>query len=91
MAKTKAGASVETAIHKVEKEAKESGCWGCHHKPSSMGSHAGGGAVYGMGLIGALVFYIQHASSFTDGLLGILKALIWPAMVIYQVLTTLKM
>ncbi len=90
MAKTKAEAAVETAIHEVAKEAKESGCCGGHQN-KNMGTNAGGGAVYGLGLIGALVYFIQHATSFGDGLLGVLKALVWPAMVIYQVLTTLKM
>jgi hypothetical protein len=54
------------------------------------GGH-GGGAIYGLGLIGALVYYIQHASNFADGLLGVLKAIVWPALLIWQVLTTLKM
>ncbi len=48
-------------------------------------------AVYGLGLIGALVYYIQHATTFGMGVLGVLKAIVWPAMLIYQVLTTLKM
>lgn len=55
------------------------------------GAAAGGGAVYGFGLIGALVFYIQHATSFLDGLLGILKAIVWPALVVYQLLGFFKL
>lgn len=47
-------------------------------------------AVYGIGLIGALVYFIQHAHSFPDGLLGILKALVWPALIVYQLLGFLK-
>lgn len=46
----------------------------------------GGGAVYGLGLIGALVFYIQQADGFWLGVLGILKALVWPAFVVYELL-----
>ena len=46
----------------------------------------GGDAVYGLGLIGALVFYIQQADSFWAGVLGILKALVWPAFVVYDIL-----
>jgi hypothetical protein len=42
------------------------------------------GAFYGLGLIGAAVYFIQHAQSFTDGLLGILKAIVWPALVAYK-------
>ncbi len=46
----------------------------------------GGDAVYGLGLIGALVYYIQQADGFWSGVLGILKALVWPAFVIYDLL-----
>ena len=45
-----------------------------------------GNAVYGLGLIGALVYYIQAADGFWDGVLGVLKALVWPAFVIYDLL-----
>ena len=49
--------------------------------------NAGGGdAVYALGLIGALVYYIQAADGFWSGVLGILKALVWPAFVIYDLL-----
>lgn len=51
----------------------------------------GGGAVYGLGLIGALVYFIQHAGSFTDALLGILKAIVWPAFLVYSLLDFLKL
>ncbi|KKR39351.1 MAG: hypothetical protein UT72_C0010G0009 [Candidatus Woesebacteria bacterium GW2011_GWB1_40_101] len=54
-----------------------------------MGS--GAGAVYGFGLIGALIYYIQHATSFGEGVLGVLKALVWPAMLVHKLLGFLKM
>jgi hypothetical protein len=51
------------------------------------GRRAGGGnAVYGLGLIGALVYYIQHAHGFWGVVLGILKGLVWPAFVVYYLL-----
>jgi hypothetical protein len=50
-----------------------------------------GDAVYGLGLIGALIYYIQHATTLVMGLLGVLKAIVWPAMVIYKLLEFLKM
>ncbi|OGM57348.1 hypothetical protein A3E46_00430 [Candidatus Woesebacteria bacterium RIFCSPHIGHO2_12_FULL_46_16] len=55
------------------------------------GNYAGGGAVYGLGLIGALVYYLQHASTFSEGLLGVLKAIVWPALLIYKIIELLKM
>ena len=41
-------------------------------------------AVYGLGLVGAAVYFIQHATSFWLGLLGLLKAIVWPAIFIYK-------
>jgi hypothetical protein len=49
-----------------------------------------GGAVYGLGLIGALVYYIQAADGFWLVVLGILKALVWPAFLTYHVLKFLS-
>ena len=49
------------------------------------------GAIYGLGFIGALVYFIQHASNFGEGLLGVLKAMVWPAFVVYKLLQFLKM
>lgn len=46
----------------------------------------GGGAVYGFGLIGALIFFISHATSFWAGVLGILQAIVWPAYLVYEAL-----
>jgi len=46
----------------------------------------GGNAVYGLGLIGALVYYIQHAHGFWGVVLAILKSLVWPAFVIFDLL-----
>ena len=42
-------------------------------------------AVYGLGFIGAAVYFIGHATSFWVGVLGFLKAIVWPAILIYQV------
>ncbi len=43
-------------------------------------------AVYGMGLIGAWVYYIGHATTLGMGLLGVLKGIFWPAMLVYEAL-----
>lgn len=51
----------------------------------------GGEAVYGLGMIGALIYYFQHATSFWLVLIGIFKALFWPAFVVHALLTFLKM
>jgi len=46
-------------------------------------------AVYGVGLIGAAVYYISTATSFWIGVLGFLKALVWPAFLVYEALKAL--
>jgi hypothetical protein len=47
--------------------------------------------VYGLAFIGALVYYIGHAASFGLALLGFLKALVWPAIIVYKLMDFLKM
>lgn len=49
------------------------------------------GGIYGLGFIGSLVYYLQHASSLGSGALGVLKALFWPAFLVYKVLEFLNM
>jgi hypothetical protein len=49
------------------------------------------GGIYGMAFIGAAIYYIQHAVTFWGGVLGICKALFWPAMLMYKLLELLKM
>lgn len=46
--------------------------------------------IYGLAVIGAATYYIQHATSFGAGVYGILKALVWPAILIYKLLGYLK-
>jgi hypothetical protein len=54
-------------------------------------NNASSGAVYGLGLIGAAVYYISTATSFWMGALGFLKALVWPAFLVYEALKNLAM
>lgn len=51
--------------------------------------NAPAGAVYGLGLIGALVYYIGAATSFWTGVLGFLKAIVWPALLVYEAFKSL--
>lgn len=44
------------------------------------------GAIYGLGFIGAAVYFIQNATSFWMGVFGLLKALVWPAVLVYKLL-----
>ncbi|HOY31963.1 MAG TPA: hypothetical protein PKW80_08805 [Bacteroidales bacterium] len=49
-------------------------------------NNAPAGAIYGLGLIGAAIYYISVASSFWIGVLGFLKALVWPVFLVYEAL-----
>ena len=46
-------------------------------------------AVYGLGFIGAAIYYILQATGFWMGVVGILKALVWPAFPVYEALKQL--
>jgi hypothetical protein len=46
-------------------------------------------AVYGLGLIGAAIYYISTATGFWVGVLGFLKALVWPVFLVYEALKAL--
>lgn len=45
---------------------------------------AGGGAVYGLGLLGALVYFLENAVGLEAIIVGIVKAIFWPAFFVYQ-------
>lgn len=63
-------------------ENKENG----KNKNKKWNGGGGAGPVYFLGMIGALVFYIQESEGFWRFLLAILKALVWPAFVVYDLL-----
>ncbi|HOH99327.1 MAG TPA: hypothetical protein PLE85_02200 [Bacteroidales bacterium] len=48
-------------------------------------------AVYGLGFIGAAIYFISTATSFWVGVLGFLKAIVWPAFLVYELLKYLGM
>ncbi|HAG16073.1 MAG TPA: hypothetical protein DCG69_06045 [Bacteroidales bacterium] len=49
-----------------------------------MQGSAPAGAFYGVGFIGAAVYFISHAIGFWMGVLGFFKALVWPAFFVYE-------
>ena len=56
-----------------------------------MKSNATSGAVYGFGLIGAAIYFISNAAGFWAGVFGFLKALVWPAILVYEALKHLNL
>jgi hypothetical protein len=82
----------------TEKEKKNCDCedcedwkhWHHHHHHHYRGGGGGGGALYGFGFIGALFYFLQHAVTASDVLWGIGKAIVWPALAVFKLLTIWK-
>lgn len=48
-------------------------------------------AVYGLGVIGAWIYFISNAATFWIGLLGIVKGIFWPAFLVFELMKFLGM
>lgn len=59
-----------------------------HHK-CNCGS--GSNAIYGLGVIGALFYFLSNATSFGMVIIGIGKSIFWPAILMFKLLTYLGM
>ena len=69
---------------------KEQDCCCTDESNKYHGHHGASGAVYGLGFAGAAIYFIQHAETFWMGALGILKAIVWPALLVWKLLEFLK-
>lgn len=75
-------------MEKTNKKAIKQDC-SCYSK--KVHSHHDSGAIYGLGIFGALFYFLQNATTFSLVMIGILKSIFWPAFVLYKVLTILQM
>ncbi len=57
-----------------------------HYRYKEVRHNSGIGFAYLLGMIGSAVWWIQQAATFGDGVIGLLKALVWPAFLVYQLL-----
>jgi len=73
---------------KMENECKDGKC-----KPWKMDgcSNGSSGALYGLGFLGALFYYLSTATSLWAGVVGVVKALLWPAFLVYELMKFLMM
>jgi len=64
---------------------------GHHHHPTHHGHHirSSADAVYGLGFIGACIYYLSAAPTFWVGVLGFLKSLVWPVFLVLEAFKTL--
>lgn len=59
----------------------------CKGRDGKMNSSQGaGGALYFVGFVGALIYWMQAAVGFGAVVTGLLKSIIWPAYVVYKLL-----
>ena len=49
-------------------------------------SNSCSGCGYGLGFLGAAIYYISTATGFWIGVLGVLKAIVWPAFLVFELL-----
>jgi hypothetical protein len=66
----------------------------CCNQVFSKGRHdrcGGSNAIYGLGVVGALFYFLQGASGFTAIVVGIGKAIFWPAILMFKLLSYLQM
>lgn len=61
-----------------------------HQKPAVTYSGGGVDAVYGIGLIGAWVYYFKRAATTQDRIRAFFKGLVWPAFLVYDLLKFLE-
>jgi hypothetical protein len=54
------------------------------------GAAAGGGAIYGLGIFGAGVYFWQQADGVWEHSLANLEGLVWPAMMVYDAFSVLR-
>jgi hypothetical protein len=50
------------------------------------GNGGAAGLVWCLGVIGAAVYYVGEANGFLEVIVALLKALVWPAFFVYEVL-----
>ena len=53
------------------------------------GAAAGSGAIYGLGIFGAWVYFWQQADTFWEYVLVLFQGLFWPAFMVYEVFESL--
>lgn len=47
------------------------------------------GAIYGIGVLGAWVYFWQHADGFWEHVLSVVQGILWPAFMVYEAFSTL--
>ena len=91
MASKKKTCDEEQVKKMIEKGIKKLENMDCGSK--GVKKHTGSGAagtIWFLGFVGAAVYFIQQAGTFGEGVIAFLKALVWPAFLIYNLLDFLR-
>jgi len=56
-----------------------------HHKNHNRTYSNGADVVYGLGIVGAAVYFVSHAVGFWAVVVALLKAFVWPAFFTYEI------
>lgn len=76
-----------------EKEKCECGCENdskctcecdCGNNMKHHGHCMNNGGIYGLGFIGAAIFFIGNANTFKEGVIAFLKAIVWPVFMVLE-------
>lgn len=87
--------SPEKKLEKSIENTIEAAAECCAHHSSSknsccssrkMNHTSEGSGFYFLGFVGAAIYYISNTSGFWNIILGILKAIVWPAMLVFKLL-----
>lgn len=49
------------------------------------------GAIYSIGVIGAVIYFFQRADGFVEVVVGLIKGVFWPGVIVHKVLELLNM
>lgn len=73
-------------VMKKENKEKEGNSCDCKEWKGSCccGGKGGCGAIYGLGLIGAAIYFISNTSGFWNIVLAILKSIVWPVFLVLK-------
>ena len=61
-------------------------CEQCTCSKRKTNESASAGAVYGLGFVGAFIYFWQAAGGFWEYILAFLQAMVWPAYIVYKLL-----
>jgi hypothetical protein len=74
----------------IERAVKKFENMDCREKKGIRKHTSSGGAVWFLGFIGAAYYYLQGAATFGAAVVGLLKAIVWPAFLAYHSLKFLN-